>query len=988
MASNFTPNSEHISLPVKKLFQTIQYNMHGLNQGTPLLNFLCQDIAPSIIFVSEHWQTPANINKILNFSDNYTGFGISAMHAAVQTSILRGRPWGGTAILIKNDFIAFTKPILLSERAVIISLNKFIFVNVYLPCLSLSSFEVIQGILDEIHGALEGLSYNHLIFGGDLNCNIHENSIVASAIRDFMQAHDLAFFDQGITAADRITYEHATLAHSSYIDFLFMSNNLIQNFVDYKILDSALNHSDHSAVSISFSYTDAELDIKNNSPNLQTKPSSIKYLRWDQAKLASYYEGTYRSLDPLRIKMQESYDHWATIATRCEPSIKAACRDAAMAYIEDCYTELTSRLHCMAEEFIPKLQTNSLKFWWSQLANDLKDKSIASHREWLNNNKPRSGPIYDAMKDDKYKYKLYLRKQKESNRDGVTEVLYDNLIQKDTKSFWKTFKSKVGNKRSHEKVIDGRIIEQDIAESFATTFSNICKPNTAEHFVKSFNLYNTRKVTYRGYYLKDLPLSVQLIDGIISNLKKGKAASLDKLTVEHLCYAHPCVIIILTNILNLMLIHEYVPDAFGQTVTFPVPKTSSNKLQTSSDDYRGITVSPIISKIFEHCLLQQYKKYLFSSNSQFGYKKSIGCNHAHYAVQKSIEYFISRDSTVNLCSLDLSKAFDKLNRYILFAKLMDRNCPIKFINILECWFNKSYTSVKWGNSYSRLVSLSNGIRQGSILSPFLFSVYTNDLLVKLQLSKLGCHINYINFNAFMYADDLLLLSLSLADLQKMLHICLGELQNLDMCVNVKKSCIIRIGKSYNSQVSDIYVGDTPIPWGKAMTYLGVCFMAGKDIRYDFHQTKAKFFGSLNSLLGKIGTVSQVALTLSLTTTMCYPILTYGLESLSLNKTQFSSLCYAHNAIFVKVFSTFDRKIIEQCQFYTGILPLQYKYDLMRINFLFTLSNNYVSPANIIFHLFGFHDLVSLCTQYAITYDASPASREHAVWQRYSDYISK
>ena len=129
---------------------------------------------------------------------------------------------------------------------------------------------------------------------------------------------------------------------------------------------------------------------------------------------------------------------------------------------------------------------------------------------------------------------------------------------------------------------------------------------------------------------------------------------------------------------------------------------------------------------------------------------------------------------------------------------MDRNCPFKFIKILECWFNKSYTSVKWGNSYSRLVSLSNGIRQGSILSPFLFSVYTNDMLVKLQNSKLGCHINFINFNAFMYADDVLLLSLSLADLQQMLRICLEELQILDMRVNVKKSCIIRIGKSYNS----------------------------------------------------------------------------------------------------------------------------------------------------------------------------------------------
>ena len=137
-----------------------------------------------------------------------------------------------------------------------------------------------------------------------------------------------------------------------------------------------------------------------------------------------------------------------------------------------------------------------------------------------------------------------------------------------------------------------------------------------------------------------------------------------------------------------------MPDAFGQTVTFPVPKDSSFKLLASSDNYRGITIGPIISKILEFCLMNRFEKYVYSSNYQFGFKKKIGCNHAHYTLQKTVEYFIAGDSTVNLCSIDISKAFDKLNRYTLFSKLMDRNCPANFINTLACWFDKSYTSVK------------------------------------------------------------------------------------------------------------------------------------------------------------------------------------------------------------------------------------------------------------------------------------------------------
>ena len=56
-------------------------------------------------------------------------------------------------------------------------------------------------------------------------------------------------------------------------------------------------------------------------------------------------------------------------------------------------------------------------------------------------------------------------------------------------------------------------------------------------------------------------------------------------------------------------------------------------------------------------------KYLCSSDLQFGFKKGYGCNHAIYTVQSTIDYFTLNNSTVNVCALDLSKAFDKVNHY-------------------------------------------------------------------------------------------------------------------------------------------------------------------------------------------------------------------------------------------------------------------------------------------------------------------------------------
>ena len=81
----------------------LTFNMHGFNQGCTVLQELCECNIYDVIFVQEHWMAPPLINKILNISNKYVGFGISAMEATVSARLVRGRPHGGgSAILIKE----------------------------------------------------------------------------------------------------------------------------------------------------------------------------------------------------------------------------------------------------------------------------------------------------------------------------------------------------------------------------------------------------------------------------------------------------------------------------------------------------------------------------------------------------------------------------------------------------------------------------------------------------------------------------------------------------------------------------------------------------------------------------------------------------------------------------------------------------------------------------------------------------------------------
>src|SRR5277367_154565 len=102
---------------------------------------------------------------------------------------------------------------------------------------------------------------------------------------------------------------------------------------------------------------------------------------------------------------------------------------------------------------------------------------------------------------------------------------------------------------------------------------------------------------------------------------------------------------------------------------------------------------------------------------------------------------------------------------------MNKNLPKIFIAILIDWYGKMKSKVKWGNSYSNWFEIKQGVRQGGILSPLLFSIYVDDVFEMLSKSKKGCFIGLTAYNVIMYTDDLMLLSISIADLQYVAELC-------------------------------------------------------------------------------------------------------------------------------------------------------------------------------------------------------------------------
>ena len=116
----------------------------------------------------------------------------------------------------------------------------------------------------------------------------------------------------------------------------------------------------------------------------------------------------------------------------------------------------------------------------------------------------------------------------------------------------------------------------------------------------------------------------------------------------------------------------------------------------SCGDFRGIAIRTTLSKGFEHCSLKRLQSFINSDDSQFGFKKGLSCSHAICTVRNIVNRWVSRGSTANLCAIDLSKAFDKVNHYALFIKLMHRNIRAQILELIESLFNDCCACVKWG----------------------------------------------------------------------------------------------------------------------------------------------------------------------------------------------------------------------------------------------------------------------------------------------------
>lgn len=805
------------------------YNCKNLKSSINELKEIC--MKTDILLLQETWLLDSEAHLLNCLHKDFYAKGISAMDTSA--ALIRGRPHGGLAILWKKSLGSSCKVVDYDDPRIMgLEVNKesksVLLVNIYMPYAchdNASNFAYYLSFIDSIIMAYRS---PYVYVAGDFNSDL---SLTDGQINQCFGKELVKFCDdQSFIISDQLMLDNdnAFTFYSEAHQSVSWLDHVVTTQAGHRLLTSMdinndLVSSDHFPIIF-------HLAIENI-PCLSSQGDSSRCRRINWSELSQDIKDTYKrkSADTLS---SVPLDHGLLMCQ--DPS----CADAGHIHaIDEMYKNIVQSLNeagkCISGEKVAKSSFKPTPGWNDYVQSSHEEAREAFHI-WQLSSKPKFGPVFDLMKTTRARFKYALRYCKSMESRARADALAKKLLTKDDVSFWKEVK-KINGSGHHvlSDMVDNVSGEKDIADMWQGHYSDLLNSNKDTSYKKSV----IDSLNHIPDYC-DIKFAFTDIGKAIKSLKLGKSPGLDNLQAEHFKFADPALWCLIAMAINCMIMHGYLPDSAMDTLVIPILKDKKGLLQ-DKNNYRPVAITSVFSKILESIILDKYRDQLVSSDNQFGFKKGHSTDLCVFSLKQVIEFYHSLSSPVYVCFLDASKAFDRLNHWLLFHKLALRGIPIIVIRLFVYWYASQQFCVKWGNTFSCKFHITNGVRQGGIISPVFFNLYMDGLSKLLNNSSIGCTFNGKVVNHFMYADDSCIISPSPAGLQKLVDLCCVYADSNTLMYNeLKTRCVCFKPKSLKQlSVPAIYLGTSELKFVSDIKYLGV--MLNEEIKDDMDMARHK-----------------------------------------------------------------------------------------------------------------------------------------------------
>ena len=429
-----------------------------------------------------------------------------------------------------------------------------------------------------------------------------------------------------------------------------------------------------------------------------------------------------------------------------------------------------------------QMQSNK---WFDYECKLSKTKCVKSLKSFRSD---RSVDKLNAYIDNKKSFKMLCRtKRLAYEKRHITNI---ELSINNSKQFWRHIKNITCNKTKQQHSIGINEWYTHFKTLFSASEENI-ENNENENDnteLGEIDLDDLQNMIFNS------PISEEEILGVVQHLKCNKSVSGDILP-QHFKNAITALIPYLCKFLNRLYEKGEFPDSWSKSIIVPIHKKGDIN---SPGNYRGIALLETFSKLYISILTKRLTFYIevFTklSESQAGFRAGYTTIDNAFVLYSLVNKYLNmKKKFVYVAFIDFQKAFDSINRTILFDILRKNGLKGKLYNAIRSIYNTVKASVKSCASYSNTFECPIGLRQGCSLSPILFTMIINelnDIMVANEVRGIQLFPDIIEIFMLMFADDIACISDTISGLQKQLNILNQYCKIYKLTVNTEKTKII------------------------------------------------------------------------------------------------------------------------------------------------------------------------------------------------------
>ncbi len=430
----------------------------------------------------------------------------------------------------------------------------------------------------------------------------------------------------------------------------------------------------------------------------------------------------------------------------------------------------------------------------------------------------------------------------------------------------------------------------------------------------------------------------------IAKMRNGKATGVDEIPAEFIKHSGPNFRNKLLEIFNMVRQAEYTPKSWRDSRMRMIPKSGDKE---NLNNYRGIAVNSIVGKLFTRIMTARVEKDVEQRNvlgrTQHGFRKGWRGTDAIFTLLHIIEKYDRGMAKLALAFLDLRKAYDRVSRMELWRTLAQQGYGGKWLKIVQSMYQDLHAQVVLGDITTKEVQLQEGVKQGCPMSPILFAIYVAELGSRMEQSGMGALLGEGRVPAIFFADDMVIVGGSAAELQDLLDIVADYGEEKRMSFNDKKSQVLKnwesgtpltwkVGREViqEGQEQDIEIGET-----EDYKYLGVTIdMSRKATKRQMEKAVKK----ASQMTGRIkatvqGGLAKTLIGSELWEKQAIPSILFGAEILQFTKKNMDDIEVAQNRMARELLGASPQVAVEALRGELGWWPTAHRVARTQLSYL-------------------------------------------------------